>query len=211
MRKYLSFLLLGLLTLVGIGAAALGIVQSQSSTDLGQAVPNTLKAPSYSERLVEDTPQGNQTASLDYQAPDRLGGWIQSSGRRTYLYIIGSTEYISVTGAVTSKVPLVFYKQQTQGAQAVDPAHTYLPYWNCKGAATCPTTRSGSVSEVTLSQNGQSIKLSFTVTGNYVSAFKAVEQGGSINLAISDVGSAPPVALPANAKIVAAPSSATGG
>jgi hypothetical protein len=206
MRKYLSFVLLGALTLVGLGAAALGVVQSQSGTSLGQAVTVTLKAPSYSEHLVEKTPQGDQTASLVYQAPDRLGGWIQSAGRRTYLVIIGSTEYISLTrSAKTTSTPLVFYSQQTLGAQAVDPAHTYLPFYD-KG----PSTRSGSVTTVTVTQSGQSVKLIYTVTGNYVSNFKAVEQGGSINLSISDLGSAPEVALPTGARIVAAPAQSAG-
>ena len=74
MRKYLSFLLLGILTLVGLGAAALGFSQSSSGVALGTAVTNTLSAPNFSEHLVEHTPQGSQTASLVFQAPDRLGG-----------------------------------------------------------------------------------------------------------------------------------------
>jgi len=206
MRKYLSFVLLGVLSLVGLGAAVLGVVQGNGGTDLGQAVTNTLKAPSYAEYLVERTPQGNQTASLSYQAPSRLGGWLQSVGRRTYLVIIGSTEYISVTRPVKgAKGPIVFYTQQTQGAQAVDPAHTYLTYYN-KGKS----TRSGSVTTVTLSQGGQTEKLTYTVTSNYVSNFKAVTPGGTITLAISQVGSAPKVALPSGAKIVAAPGPTAG-
>ncbi len=211
MRKYLSFVLLGVLSLVGLGAAVLGIAQSQSGTDLGQAVHNTLRAPNYSEYLVEKTPQGNQTASLVYQAPDRLGGWLQSAGRRTYLVIIGSTEYISVTRSTkTAGGPLTFYTQQTTGAQAVDPAHTYLPYWNCHGAPTCPTTRSGSVTTVKLSQGGQTEKLNYTVTGNVVSKFTAVTPGGTISLEISKVASSPAVALPKGAKIIAVPSQSAG-
>ena len=96
MRKYLSFVLLGILSLVGLGAAVLGIVQSQSGTSLGQAVTNTLKSPNYSEYLVEKTPQGSQTANLVFEAPDRLGGSLESAGRRTYLVIIGSTEIFGV-------------------------------------------------------------------------------------------------------------------
>ncbi len=206
MPKYLSFVLLGILTVVGLGAAALGFSQAPSGIDLGVAVTNTLSAPNYTEHLVEHTPQGSQTANLVFQAPDRLGGWLESAGHRTYLYIIGSTEYISVTqSSKNSKAPLTFYKQQTTGALAVDPAHTYLPYWNCKGNPTCPTTKSGSVTTVTLSQGGQTEKLSFTVSGDYVSNFGAVTPGGSISLDISDVGTSPRVALPAGAKITAAP------
>jgi hypothetical protein len=206
MRKYLSFVLLGVLSVVGLGAAVLGIAQSSSGTNLGQAVTNTLKSPNYSEYLVEKTPQGNQTASLVYQAPDRLGGWLQSAGRRTYLIIIGSTEYISVTRpAGSTAAPLTFYTQQTTGAQAVDPAHTYLPYYD-RG----PSTRSGSVTTVTLSQGGQTEKLTYTVTGNVVSKFTASTPGGTIILEISEVGSSPAVALPKGAKVVAVPSQSAG-
>ena len=206
MRKYLSFILLGALTVVGLGAAVLGIVQSQSGTSLGQAVTITLKSPSYAELDVEKTPQGDQTANLVYQAPDRLGGWIQSAGKRTYLVIIGSTEYISLTrDAKLAGSPLIFYTQQSPGAQAVDPAHLYLPFYK-QG----PSTRSGSVTTVTVTQNGQSVKLRFTVTGNYVSNFTANEPGGSIDLTISHVGSAPAVNLPKGSRIVAAPAQAAG-
>jgi hypothetical protein len=74
---------------------------------------------------------------------------------------------------------------------AVDPAHTYLPYYN-KG----PSTRNGAVTTVTLSQGGQTETLTYTVTGNYVSNFKAVTPGGTIELAISEVGTSPKVELP---------------
>jgi len=191
MRKFLAFILLGILSVVGAGFAVLGAVQAQSGTSLGQAVTNTLKSANYSEDLVEKTPQGKQNASLVFQSPDRLSGWLLSSGRKTYLYIIGHTEYIAVTTSAKAKPPTKFFTQQTTGAVAVDPAHTYLKYWN-KG----PSTKNGSVTTVTLSQGGQSEKLLYTVTGNYVSNFKAVTPGGTIELAISHVGSSPPVALP---------------
>jgi len=206
MRKYLSFVLLGVLSLAGLGATVVGLVQAQSGTSLGQSVTNTLNSPNYTEHLVEKTPQGNQTASLVYQAPDRLGGWLESAGRRTYLVIIGSKEYISVTRPTKSSgKPLTFYTQQTTGAQAVDPAHNYLPYWNCHGAPKCPTSRSGSVTTVTLSQGGQTEKLSYTVTGNYVSKFSAVTPGGTIALEISELGTSPDVALPKGSKVIAFP------
>jgi hypothetical protein len=191
MRKYLAFLLLGILTLVGAGGAAIGAVQSQSGTDLGQAVKNTLGASSYTETLVEKTPQGNQSAHLVYQAPDRLGGWLLSAGRKTYLFIIGTTEYIAVSQSASAPMPKTFYTQQTTGAQAVDPAHTYLPYYD-KGKS----TRSGSVTTVVLTQGNQKETLSYTVTGNYVSRFTASTPGGTIDLGISDVGSSPAVQLP---------------
>jgi hypothetical protein len=201
MRKYLAFLLLGILTLVGAGGAAVGAVQAQSGTAIGQAVKNTLGASNYTENLVEKTPQGNQTAHLVYQAPDRLGGWLLSAGRKTYLFIIGTTEYIAVSQSASAPMPTTFYTQQTTGAQAVDPAHTYLPYYDCNPQAgapprKCPTTRNGNVTTVTLTQGSQKETLTFTVTGNYVSEFNAVTPGGTINLGISDLGSSPAVELP---------------
>ena len=191
MRKYLAFLLLGILTLVGAGGAAIGAVQSQSGTALSQAVKNTLGASNYTEDLVEKTPQGNQSAHLVYQAPDRLGGWLLSAGRKTYLFIIGTTEYIAVSQSATAPMPTTFYTQQTTGAKAVDPAHTYLPYYD-KGKS----TRNGSVTTVILTQGSQKETLTYTVTGNYVSEFNADTPGGTINLGITDVGSSPAVELP---------------
>jgi len=61
MRKYLAFLLLGILTLVGAGFAFLGASQSSSPAPLGKAVTNTLKASNYTEDLVERTPRGLST------------------------------------------------------------------------------------------------------------------------------------------------------
>ncbi|MGA2834987.1 MAG: hypothetical protein ABSF84_00175 [Acidimicrobiales bacterium] len=201
MRKYLAFVLLGVLTLVGVGAAVLGGVQSGAGADLGQAVTNTLKASGYTESLVEKTPQGDQTANVVYQSPDRLGGWLQSTGRRTYLYIIGSIEYISVTQpAKDTRVPRVYYTQETSGADAADPAHLYLGYYD-KGKS----STSGSVTTVTLSQGGQTEKLTYTVSGSYVSEFQAATPGGTIDLDITDVGSSPPVNLPAGAKTTETP------
>jgi hypothetical protein len=191
MRKYLAILLLGILTLVGAGGAAVGAVQAQSGTAIGQAVKNTLGASNYTESLVEKTPQGNQTAHLVYQAPDRLGGWLLSAGRKTYLFIIGTTEYIAVSQSASAPMPTTFYTQQTTGAQAVDPAHTYLPYYD-KGKS----TRNGAVTTVVLTQGNQKETLTYTVTGNFVSEFKATTPGGTIDLGISNLGSSPSVQLP---------------
>ena len=206
MRKYLSLVLLGVVSLVGLGAAVLGTVQASSGTALGQAVTNTLGSTNYSETLVEKTQQGSETVNLVYQAPDRLGGWLQSGGRRSYLVIIDPIAYQSVTRpASVTRAPLVFYAQQSTGAQNVDPVHHFLPFWN-KG----PSTRSGSVTTVTLSQGGQTEKLSFTVTGNVVTKFFAVFPGGSYLLDISSFGTSPAVALPKGARVVGAPGATAG-
>jgi len=196
MRKYLAFVLLGILTLVGAGFAFLGATQSSSPAPLGRAVRSTLKAPNYTEYLVENTPQGTEHVSLVFQAPDRLGGWLITAKRKTYVYIIGNTEYVAVTRSLSAPAPTTFYRQQSQGAVAVDPAQSFLPNYN-KGTS----TRNGAVTTVTLSQGGQTETLTYTVTGNYVSDFKAAVTGSSLDLAISNVGSSPPVELPKGFKI----------
>ena len=48
------------------------------SESLEQAVTNTISATNYSEILSQDSSQGQQTDHLTYQAPDRLGGYVQS-------------------------------------------------------------------------------------------------------------------------------------
>ncbi len=204
-RNLISWLLLGLLTVVGAGAAVLGVVQSPKSASLQQAVTNTLGAANYSEVLNEVTPQGKQTDYLTYQAPDRLGGYIQSGTKRTYVYVIGNYEYQSLTvapGASTDH--LTFYRQASQGAQALDPAHGYLPYAKqAKDVTQSGDTYSFSLSETT-AQGKQTGKFTYTVTGSYVSQFTLTVSTSSVNLVISQVGTSPPVTLPAGAKVVKA-------
>ena len=203
MRRVISFLLLVLLLVAAGAGAAVGAVQSSSGAPLSQAVTNTLAARNYTEVLSEKTPQGSQVAHLVYEAPDRLGGYVQSGSRRTNLAVLGSTEYQSVTvSASHGSSHLVFYSQPSQGATAVDPAHAYLHFY---GQGTDVQTN-GSTTTMTLTQGGQSDKLTFVVNGSYVSSFSAATPTGDLDLVISDVGTSPPVALPAGAKVVAAPS-----
>ncbi len=95
MRRAVGFLLLALLLVASGAGAAVGA--TSSGAPLSQAVYFTLASPNYTEVLSERSPQGNQVAHLVFQAPDRLGGYVQSGSRRTYIAIIGSTEYQSVT------------------------------------------------------------------------------------------------------------------
>ena len=204
-RNLTSWLLLGLLTLVALGAAILGIAQSPKNADLPQAVTNTLGASSYSEVLNEVTPSGKQTDYLVYQAPDRLGGYIQSGTRRTYVYVIGKWEYQSLTVASgASTQHLTFYRQASQGAKALDPAHGYLPY--AKQAKN--VTKSGDTYTFTLTettaQGKQSGNFAYTVSGPYVSEFNLSVPPSSVNLVISQVGTSPPVELPAGSKVIKA-------
>jgi hypothetical protein len=217
-RNLIAWLLLGLLTVLALGGAVLGIAQAPKNAPLIScaspqqpiqgctgAVPNTLGAANYSEVLNEDTPQGKQTDYLVFQAPDRLGGYIQSGSKRTYVYVIGKAEYQSLTVANnTSTSHLVFYRQASQGAKALDPAHGYLPYAKqAKDVQKSGDTYSFTLSETT-AQGKQSGKFVYTVSGPYVSEFTLDVATASVQLVISEVGSSPPVKLPAGAKVVKA-------
>jgi len=202
-RNLTSWLLLGLLTVVGLGAAVLGVAQAPKNAPLQQAWKNTLAARNYSEVLSESTPQGQQTDYLVYQAPDRLGGYIESGAKRTYVYVIGKWEYQSLTvanGASTSH--LVFYRQPSQGAKALDPAHGYLPYARqAKDVQQSGDTYSFTLTETT-TQGSATGAFGFTVSGPYVSEFTLKVQSSSVQLVISQVGSSPPVQLPSGARVV---------
>jgi hypothetical protein len=214
-----AWLLLGLLTVVAAGAAVLGVAQQnaplyscaahQHGLKCSGAVTNTLTAHNYTEVIVEKTPNGSQTENLVYQAPDRLGGYIQSGTRRTYVVVIGSVLYQSLTVSTTAPTThLTFYKQSLapgQGAASLDRVNTYLPYvWQSKNV-----TSSGNVYTFTLTKSGQTGSFKYTVSGQYVSQFILTVANASVQLDISQVGSSPPVALPAGARVAGtAPSSA---
>jgi hypothetical protein len=210
LRATISWLLLVMVGVVGAGAAVLGISQAPKNVPLHKAVENTLAASSYTEMVTQSSPQGTQTDFLVYQAPDRLGGYIQSGTKRTYVYVIGNYEYQSLaTVSTASSRHLVFYQQPSEGVSAVDPAYNYLTYaTKAKGI-----TSSGSTYTFTLTQNGQTGTFVYTVSGNYVSTFSVSVQTASVHLAISQVGTSPPVALPLGAKVISSPagSSAPGG
>ncbi len=163
-----------------------------------QAVTNTLSAPSYSEVLSQSTPQGKQTDYLQYQAPDRLGGYIQNGSKRTYVYVIGSTEYQSqAVPNGTSLKDVTFQSQASQGVTALDPAHNYLP--NATQAK--HATLSGNIYSFTLSNQGQTGAFTYTVNGHYVSTFTLKVSTASVRVDISAIGTSPAVALPAGSKV----------
>jgi hypothetical protein len=207
-RQVIPWLLLVLLVVVAGGAATIGIVQAPKNVPLTQAVDNTLAASNYSEVVTESTAQGKQTDYLVYQAPDRLGGFIQSGSHRTYVYVIGDVEYQSLTvSASAGDKHLTFYRQPSEGAAALDPAHNYLRYASqAKNAKV-----SGNTTTFKVAQSGQTGTFVFTVSGSYVSSVSLVVRTASVSLVISQVGTSPPVELPAGSRIVTAPSGATGG
>ena len=206
LRQTISWLLLVMVGVVGAGAAVLGVSQAPKNVPLDKAVSNTLAASNYSQVVTESTPQGKQTDYLVFEAPDKLGGYVESGNKRTYVYVIGNTEYQSLTvPSNTSTKHLVFYQQQSQGAATIDPAHNYLQY-----ATTAKhIQQNGNIYSFTLTENGQTGHFAYTVSGQYISEFNLTVKTASVQLVISQVGTSPPVALPAGAKIVKAPTSPT--
>jgi hypothetical protein len=215
-RRLISWLLLVLLGVVGLGAAVLGVSQAPKNAALVAAVNNTKNAPNYTQVVSEKTPQAAQTDYLVWQAPDRLGGYVQSGNKRQYVYILpsatGPVEYQSVTqSASASTKHLVFYRQAGGSAESLNPAYAYLQY----ALEAKHVTHSGNTYTFTLSQTGSEGKETgtfvYTVTGSYVSQFDLTVETSSVRLIISAVGSSPPVKLPAGSRVVALPAGATPG
>jgi hypothetical protein len=198
---------------VGLGGALLGIALAPKTATLTAAVDATLAAPSYSLVVTEKTPQGDQTDNLVWEAPNRLGGYIQSGNRRTYVYVLpagtGSAEYQSITVSATA-VPrhLVFYRQASQSAASLNPAGKYLLYANDARHLTL----TGSTYTFSLTQTSTTGKetgeFAYTVSGPYVSVFNLAVGTASVHMVISDVGTAPSVRLPAGSRVVGAPTPA---
>jgi hypothetical protein len=193
-RNLTAYILLGVLSIVGLGAAVLGIVQEPNNVSLTDAVTNTLAAPNYSEVLTENTAQGQQTDHLTFQSPNRLGGYIQSGDKRTYVVVIGNIEYQSVTvSADTPTSKLKYYRQASQGVVALDPAHGYLPYAK---QVKNPTGSSGTYT-FTITKQGQTGTFTYVVSGKYIATFNLV-----VNLDISQVGTSAPVVAPPASQVV---------
>jgi hypothetical protein len=202
--KVLSFIVGAGLTIAACSSSGTtSTTGAPKSASLQQSVSNTVSAPNYSEVLSQNTPQGKETAYLKYQAPDRLGGYIQSGSKRTYVYVIGSTQYQSqAVPNNTSTKHLTFQSQASQGVTASDPAHGYLPY----ATQAKNPTRSGDTYSFKLTQQGQTGTFTYTVNGQYVSKFTLRVPPSSVQLDISAVGTSPRVALPTGSKVSAASS-----
>jgi hypothetical protein len=201
-RNLLGWLLVGLVGAVTAGAAVLGVTQSPKTATLQQAITNTLNAPSYSEVFTETQPIGTQTGYLTYEAPDKLGGYVLvGQNRRTYIYIHGGYEYESVTVSNTAPTThLVFTRQRTQngGVNQVDPAQIYLTFGR-KGRL---VSQSGNTYTKSLTRNGVTGTLTYTVTGQYIGKLTIDAQRTLVTVTISQVGTAPPVGLPKGSKVI---------
>jgi hypothetical protein len=220
-RHLTPWLLLGLLTVVGAGAAVLGVVQSPNNAALLPAVTNTVGyakthtpgAPNYTENFSEVASVGKQSESLVFQSPDRIGGYQQSGNKRTYVYVIGHVAYESLTVAAgASTAHLTFYRQPLpagESATSFDPAHIYLPY--ARQVKPKEVQNEGGTHTFSIDKSGQTGHFVYTVSGSYVSEFTLKVGAESVALSISKVGTSPSVALPTGAKVVAAPAGGAAG
>ncbi len=211
-RNLIGWLLLGLLAAVGAGGAILGVSQSPGTASLQVAITNTVNATSYSEVFTEHMASASETGYLTYQAPNRLGGYVEAAGRRTYIYIDGNTEYQSLTVSNgTSTAHLVFYRQHSQTpVVSLDPAQNYLRLGRLHlrlGRLAPHVHRSGNTYSFSLTQGGETGTLAYTVSGQYVGILTIHAQDTAVEVTISQVGSAPSIGLPKGARVVTPPAS----
>jgi hypothetical protein len=201
-RRLIGWLLLVLVAVLAAGGAALGVSQAPKQATLQDAVKNTLNAANYTSDVLESSPQGTQTQHLVYQAPNRLGGYVDSGTVRVYVAVIDSVEYQSnqVSPSV-STAHLTFQKQSSQPASSYDPVHEYVAL--AKNAK--HVKQKGDTYTFTVTQQGQTASFTATVIGQYLSALTISASGAQLSLTVSSVNSSPPVTLPGGAKVVAAP------
>jgi hypothetical protein len=206
-QRLIPWLTLVMLTVVAVAGAVVGIEQAPEQATLKQAVTNTLDAPDYTS-TVSTSSAAAQSQNLVYQAPDRIGGYVDTGTRRIYVAVIGSVEYQSTQVSTSrSSANLTFIKEASQPARSYDPVQGYLPYV-AKGT---DVTRDGDVYSFTVTQQGQTAKFTLTVSGQYVSLLTIATSGTTITLAISDVGTSPAVTLPPGAKVTSSsPPNASG-
>lgn len=202
----IGWLLLVLVAVLAAGGAALGVSQAPKQATLQTAVKNTLNASNYTSDVLESSSQGTQTQHLVYQAPNRLGGYVDSGTVRVYVAVIDGVEYQSnqVTAA-TSTAHLTFQKQASQPASSYDPVHEYVAL--AKNAKN--VHQKGDTYTFTVTQQGQSASFTATVIGQYLSDLTISATGAQLSLTVTSVNSSPPVTLPGGAKVVAAPPTTT--
>lgn len=210
-RNSIPLLLLALVAVVGGGFALLGyhLSKSNPAVPVKTAVTNTLNAGNYNESVTETAQGQSETDTLAFQAPDKLGGYVDRAKQRTYIYILGAYAYQSLAASATTPLGhLVFYKQATtQSAQATDPASVYLPYVNQAKAGSI--TQNGNVATFSIVKTGQTGHFSYTVSGKYISQMSLKVGSSSVLLILTNIGSAKAPALPAGVKISVLPTSST--
>jgi hypothetical protein len=202
-RRTLSWLLLLLVGVVTAGGAFLAVyyAPSQPATSLNIAAKNTTAATSYTEDLKQvSTANGTGLLHVVLQAPDRLAGYEQATGRRSYLVVAGNTVYQSVATSITSSITSHrFYVQHVSDPiSQVDPLPSYLSLVSRAKAV----HRDGSVYSFTLATTtGKLAQLHYTVTGEYVSRIDVNIPGSITRIDLTRINSSPPVELPAQSSI----------
>lgn len=198
----IGWLLLVLVAVLAAGGAALGVTQAPKQASLQQAVKNTLGASNYTSDVLESSSQGTQTQHLVFQAPSRLGGYVDSGSVRVYVAVIDGFEYQSTQVTQSSSTAhLTFQKQTSQPASSYDPVHEYVAL--AKNAKN--VHQKGDTYTFTVTQQGQTASFTATVIGQYLSALTISATGAQLSLTVSSVNSSPPVTLPSGAKVVATP------
>jgi hypothetical protein len=206
-QRLIPWVIMGVLTVVAVGGAVLGVHQAPVQASLSQAVANTLAAPNYTS-LLTVTGTSAQTQYLVYQSSDRIGGYVDTGGKRVYVAVIGSLEYTSTkVSTSTSSSNLTFTSAPSQAAKTYDPVQGYLPYVK-KGTK---LTQDGDVYSFTVTNQGQAAKFTVTVSGQYVSQVTITAPSAHLTMDISNVGSSPAVALPPGAKVAASGAGSSAG
>jgi hypothetical protein len=201
-RRLIGWLLLVLVTVLAAGGAALGVSQAPKQATLQNAVKNTLNAANYTSDVLESSSQGTQTQHLVFQAPSRLGGYVDSGTVRVYVAVIDGVEYQSnQVNPSASTAHLTFQKQASQPASSYDPVHEYVAL--AKNAKN--VHQKGDTYTFSVTQQGQTASFTATVIGQYLSSLTISATGAQLSLTVSSVNSSPPVALPTGAKVVTAP------
>ncbi len=203
-RDLVGWLLLALVGAVAAGAAVLGVTEAPRQASLRGAVDNTLAASSYTEDISHATPQGTETLHLVFEAPDRLGGYVQLGNVRSYVVVLGSTQYQSTNVAADAPTRgLTFFSQPSAPARSNDPLAAYLTDYVRPATV---VRRDGTHYRVTVVKSGQTGTFVATVSGPYVVELSVRAPGLSDHIVVSAVGSSPPVRLPAGARVLPATS-----
>lgn len=202
----IGWLLLVLVAVLAAGGAALGVTQAPKQATLQNAVKNTLNAANYTSDVLESSSQGTQTQHLVFQAPSRLGGYVDSGTVRVYVAVIDGVEYQSNQVSPSASTDhLTFQKQASQPASSYDPVHEYVTL--AKNAK--HVHQKGDTYTFTVTQGGQTASFTATVIGQYLSDLTITATGAQLSLTVASVNSSPPVTLPAGAKVVATPTTTT--
>jgi hypothetical protein len=197
-KNITAWLLLVLLAVAGGGFAVLGIVQSHVPLD--QAVTNTLAASNYTEDFTQTSPQGSESEHVVFQNPASLGGYEQIGNQRTYVLVQGNKAYAArTTGAGASAAHLVFRQANAQPAKLLDPAHHFLPFADHAQHV----VNNGDTYAFTLNEGTEAVSFVYTVSGWHIAQMRlaAPSERATAHLNISEVGTSPPVGLPAGATI----------